>query len=247
MAWLSFHLFLQEGLDDFLVSVLPPFLAMESERGSFRRFFFIRYSEGGHHLRLRFLVRHRAELEERLAGCVATASGAGFRLETVPYDRTQHYFGETLASVYAELLNEATSRLALRLLAVYVDQPPLRRWLVLAATLDLLAGDLEESRSFARRAAESLLGPEAIPALEESEQAARRWSAPLGAVRTRLRPALGADRDIRLLAALLRRARRVPDGPFVGVHGLHLLCNKLGFSLIEEYAAFAALIQDRRA
>lgn len=246
MAWLSFHLFLQENPDDFLVSALPPFLAAESERGSFRRFFFIRYSEGGLHLRLRFLVRHREDLEERLAECVATATAAGYRLEAVPYDRTQHYFGETLASVYSELLNEATSRLALRLLASDGERTPLRRWLVLTAALGVLADDLEDSRSFARRAADSLFGSEAVPALDEGERAARRWAVTLEAVRARLLPALGADPDVRRLTALLRRVRRLPGGASVGVHALHLLCNKLGFSLIEEYAAFAALIQNGR-
>lgn len=257
MAWLSFHLFLQDGFDDFLISALPPFLAAESERGSFCRFFFIRYSEGGDHLRLRFLAPQGRGLEERLARCVAAVAGVGFRLEPVPYDRTQHYFGETRASVYAELLNETTSRLALRLLAAYAGQARLRRWLVLAAALDLVienltAGEadrrawLAESRGFARRAAEEIRGPEAGPALDEDERTADRWSAPLEAVRARLLPLLGSDRDVLRLTALLRRVRRLPGGSSVGVHGLHLLHNKLGFSLIDEHAAYAALIQDRR-
>lgn len=244
MAWLSFHLFLPDRFDDFLVSALPPFLASESARGGFRRFFFIRYSEGGTHLRLRFLAQSGAGLEERLAGCVAAAFGGAFRLEEVPYDRARHYFGETRASVYAELLNEATSRLALRLLAGFADQPRIRRWLVLAVTLGLLADDLEESRAFARRATESLLGPEAAPALAAGERVADRQAAALAAVRVRLVPVLGADRDVRRLGALLRRVRRLPGGGSVGIHALHLLCNKMGFSLIEEHAAFAALIQD---
>ncbi len=258
MSWLSLHLFLQDGFDEFLISALPLFLAAESERGSFCRFFFIRYSEGGDHLRLRFLAPQGQGLEERLARCVATVAGAGFRLEPVPYDRTRHYFGETRASVYAELINERTSRLALRLLAACAGQTRLRRWLVLAATHDLViekltTGDadrrawLVESRGFARRAAEEIRGPEARPALEEGERTAGRWSAPLEAVRARLLPLLGSDRDIRRLAALLRRARRLPGGSSVGIHGLHLLHNKLGFSFIEEHAAYAALIQDRRA
>jgi thiopeptide-type bacteriocin biosynthesis protein len=257
MSWLSFHLFLEDGFDDFLVSALPPFLAAESKRGSFCRFFFIRYSEGGDHLRLRFLAPQGQGLEERLGRCAAAAAGAGFRLEPVPYNRTQHYFGETRASVYAELLNETTSRLALRLLAACAGQPRLRRWLVLAATHDIVIENLTagkahrqawlvESRGFARRAAEEIGGPEARPALDEGERMADRWSAPIEAVRARLLPQLGSDRDIRRLTALLRRARGLPSGSSVGIHGLHLLHNKLGFSFIEEHAAYAALIQDRR-
>lgn len=257
MPWFSFHLFLQDGFDDFLISVLPPFLAAESERGSFCRFFFIRYSEGGDHLRLRFLAPQGQGLEERLVRCVTAVTGARFRLEPVPYNRTQHYFGETRASVYAELLNETTSRLALRLLAACAGQPRLRRWLVLAATHGLViekltAGEadrrawLVESRDFARRATEEIRGPEAGLALDEGERTADRWLAPLEAVRARLLPLLGSDRDIRRLTSLLRRARRLPCGSSVGIHGLHLLHNKLGFSFIEEHAAYAALLQDRR-
>jgi len=257
MGWLSFHLFLPDGLEDFLISALPPFLAAESERGSFCRFFFIRYSEGGDHLRLRFLAPQGVGLEERLARCAAGVAGAGFRLEAVPYDRAQHYFGETRASVYAELLNETTSRLALRLLAAFAGQTRLRRWLVLAATHDLVIENLTtdvadqrawlvESRGFARRAAEEIRGPGAGPALEEGERTAGRWSTQLKAVRARLLPLLSSDRDVRRLTTLLRRVRRLPGGGSVGIHGLHLLHNKLGFSFVEEHAAYAALIQDRR-
>ena len=254
MPWLSFHLFLQDGFDDFLISALPPFLAAESERGSFCRFFFIRYSEGGAHLRLRFLAPQEQGLEDRLARCVAAAAETGFRLEPAPYDRTLHYFGETRASVYAELLNETTSHLALRLLTACAGQPRLRRWLVLAATLELVIENLAtgeadqrawlvESGGFARRAAEEIGGPKTGPALEEGERTADRWSAPLEAVRARLLPLFGSDRDIRRLTVLLRRVRRLPGGSSVGVHGLHLLHNKLGFSFLEEHAAYAALIQ----
>ena len=257
MTWLSFHLFLQNGFDDFLTSALPPFLAAELERGSFCRFFFIRYSEGGDHLRLRFLAPQGQGLEERLVRCIAAIAGARFRLEPVPYDRTQHYFGETRASVYAELLNETTSRLALRLLGAYAGQPRLQRWLMLVATHDLVidkltAGEadprawLAESLGFARRAAEEIGGPKAGPALDEGERPASRWAAPLEVIRARLLPLVDSDRDIRRLVALLLRVRWLPSGSSVGIHGLHLLHNKLGFSLVEEHAAYAALIQNRR-
>jgi thiopeptide-type bacteriocin biosynthesis protein len=257
MSWLSFHLFLQDSFDDFLISTLPPFLAAESERGSFCRFFFIRYSEGGDHLRLRFLTPRGQGLEDRLARCVSAFAGADFRLEPVPYDRNHHYFGETRASVYAELLNETTSRLALRLLAACAGQPRLRRWLVLTVTHDLVIDNLTagkadrrawlvDSLGFARRAAKEIGGPETGPALDEGEHMADRWSAPLEAIRTRLLPLFGSDRDIRRLTALLRRVSRLPGGSSVGVHSLHLLYNKLGFSFIEEHAAYAALIRDRR-
>ncbi len=261
MDWLSFHLFLEDGGEDFLTAALPGFLAAETARKSFRRFFFLRYSEGGRHLRLRFRTGHgrRDGLEERLELCVrehlrrttaATPKEMPFRLETTPYDRTHHYFGETRASVYAELLNEATSRVALRLLGSPAGQPRLRRWLVLAAVLDRLLESLAPSRAeksariaeslaFAERTAEILCGPEAAEPLAESRRSAARWPALVASVRARLNSGLDADGDLRRLAALMRRADR--RSGFVNVHALHLLCNKLGFSLFEEHAAFAAL------
>ena len=40
----------------------------------------------------------------------------------------------------------------------------------------------------------------------------------------------------------MQRVRQYPDdGRFVATHALHLLCNKLGFSLGEEHEAFATL------
>jgi thiopeptide-type bacteriocin biosynthesis protein len=258
--WLSFHLFLDDDLEGFLTSALPGFLSAEAGKKSFRRFFFLRYSEGGLHLRLRFRVGRGPGdgLQGRLERCVTDHLAKGhapatcFRLEAAPYDRTQHYFGETPASVYAELLNAATSRLALRLLGSLAGQPRIRRWLLLAASLDVLMEALvagtkgvrfEESRAFAWQTAQDLFGPQALVALAEGCRTAPRWADPLMAVRDRVSLALDTGDDLRSLLALMRRTGRLPDGQgaFVNVHALHLLCNKLGFSLFEEHAAFAAL------
>ena len=114
MPWLSFHLFLQDGFDEFLISALPPFLAAESERGSFVRFFFIRYSEGGNHLRLRFLApQESCGLEERLARCVAAGAGAGFRPRARPLRPDRALFWRDPASGYASCSTRRTSLLAL--------------------------------------------------------------------------------------------------------------------------------------
>lgn len=263
--WLSFHLHLDggpAGLEGFLTRALPDFLAAESRQRSFRRFFFLRYSEGGLHLRLRFRLEDGrpngglgSRLENFVAGHLERAPGAGFRLEVQPYDRTAHYFGETRESVYAELLNEASSQLALRLLASLAGQGRLRRWLVSTAVLDLLvdflaAGDpsakrrfLARSRDFAAQTAEALFGDEARAALAANRATVRPSAAPLPDVRSRLEPQLRLDRGFRRLAALLRRAHESGGrGPFVSVHALHLLCNKLGASLIEEHAAYLVLL-----
>jgi hypothetical protein len=50
------------------------------------------------------------------------------------------------------------------------------------------------------------------------------------------------DSELMRIGRLLRRARRVrPNGPFVAMHALHLLCNKMGLSPHEEHRLMTAL------
>lgn len=262
-GWSSYHLFLSRDVDAFLIGHLLPFLETEATAERLRRFFFIRYGEGRSlHLRLRFRPRRAAAatgLGERLECCVRAAApqDPGLRLEEHPYRRSEHYFGESFASVQAELLNEATSWLALRLLRALGPEDRGRRWLTLASTLDLVArraargeGELleafTESCGFARLAARRLEQPLVGP----PERAGKRWAAAVAAARPRVATALAGEPTLPRIAALLRRARREPGPPdgrrpeggrFVATHALHLLANKLGFSLGEEHEAFATL------
>ncbi|HYW10258.1 MAG TPA: hypothetical protein VE913_25055, partial [Longimicrobium sp.] len=69
-----------------------------------------------------------------------------------------------------------------------------------------------------------------------------RVDASLMAALGRIGPALEREPRVRAAAALLCRARRyAPGGSAVATHALHLLCNKLGFSLREEHDMFTAL------
>src|SRR5262249_17964742 len=109
-----------------LLDWLLPALETEWAAQRVKRFFFIRYSEGGLHLRLRFLPKKGMDpafLDEWLSQLV---TGFARRQGIAPerccierhlYDRNVLYFGETTDSVYAELLNEQTSYLALKLLS----------------------------------------------------------------------------------------------------------------------------------
>jgi thiopeptide-type bacteriocin biosynthesis protein len=215
-----------------------------------RRFFFLRYAEGGLHLRLRVLPgrgvgvdRVRRLLEERLHSCVPPGE---WQLEEQPYDRAALYFGETMESVYAELLNEATSALALRLLASPAAESRARRWLVLAALLEILVRDSIGDEAGRQAAVFASLGF----ARETSEALGRpvvdgRWTAPVDAslrdARGRL-ATLADDGIVRRTVHLLRRCRRCgPRGAFAATHALHLLCNKLGFTVREEHDLFGAL------
>lgn len=257
--WSSFHLHLPGSHARFLVEHLAPWLAAEA--ASFRRFFYLRYGEGGLHLRLRFLPhggRPPDGLRRALEACAeAYLETLGpslrrlhYRIEEHPYRRGEHYFGDTPASAYAELLNEASSWLALRLLRSVGALDRRRRWLLLVGSLDALLrtsveGDcdriraLTESRAFATRILERTGGaPDEWVASHQRTGHALRRAVP------RVVSALGDDASARRLAALLRRTRaRCPDGRFVATHALHLFANKLGYSVTEEARAFYALAE----
>lgn len=251
--WMGFHLFLAGPPEPFLTGHLFRWVEAETRDGRLRRFFFLRYSEGGDHLRIRLLASTsggEAVLEAGLTACVAGSHGGESRLERHPYDRAALYFGETAESLYAELLNQATSMLALALLPVPGLQERGRLRAALGATLRLLqhastagpadfAHALQESRDFARRAA----ADHGVVLHGDGGPAVSALAAVLDAAAPRLEVALAGDPHVRRIGVLLRRVRRRgPRGRFVATHALHLLCNKLGFGLPEEHDLFAALL-----
>lgn len=254
MGWQSYHVFLQEGLgaaaDAFLVDGIYPEIRRQEESGRLKRFFFIRYSEGGPHLRLRLLPdsdQSALPLEEEIHRIVDEHGG---RLESHGYDRVEHYFGETPESVYAELLNVSTTELSLALLQSFGPDRRGERWITLTCLLGsilLAARDnndrrrlratLEESRSFALRTGFSMgIGPE-----KAGEDAGRRWAETVEQAWPQVVAGL-PNGLIEPTVRLLRRVRRRgPEGRNVAIHALHLLCNKTGFSLAEEHETFATL------
>ncbi|MEM9556682.1 MAG: thiopeptide-type bacteriocin biosynthesis protein [Acidobacteriota bacterium] len=270
MPWTSVHIHLESvgaAADTFLIDHLRPELDRELAAGGLRRWFFLRYSEGGPHLRLRFLptprrasrgrvptgstarrraIVHGAAFADRLAARVATAGGS---LHCERYDRAAHSFGDTPESVYAELLNEATSRLGLGLVQAFGPERRGERWIALtcalgrvqqqaSATSSELAAELAASCDFAFRAARTLgLDAGSDGAEDERSRRARAVRAAWPHVIASLPGALTEP-----LVALLRRVRRRgPAGREVATHALHLLCNKAGYSLAEERASFSAL------
>lgn len=255
--WLSFHVFLPSGFNSFLLDYFLPVLEEWLDSGVIKRFFFIRYSENGHHLRLRFQPKFGTEsamLEERLAGLVRKfAAEAGGDLELCSlqrhqYDRAELYFGETIQSVYAELLNQQTSYLCLRLLRAR-SSSDLRLMMIVTATLAFILRRcendlqdyiiaLDDSRAFAIRGLQKLGYDTTL--LSGREQTAFHQvivqAIPQVAVN------INEDPMIHRIIRLLRRTRKgVPSGRNVAAHALHLFCNKMGLSFLEEFELFDTL------
>ncbi|MBC13570.1 hypothetical protein B1759_02410 [Rubrivirga sp. SAORIC476] len=232
--WHSYHVSLVAlhggDLATILARTLAPALVRLAADGDAHRFFHLFYREERLELRLRIQAQPSARQAhlDALAPLAAAFGAAGVRL--VPYSRETHYFGETWDSVYAEVMNGHTSTLALSFQA---RTWPDRSTLALATALTIstlwseaLRGDAREglSRSvaFARRHAASADAP--TPSL-----------AALRTMADALKGPLESRQDVRALAALIRRSiHRGGQGLFVGVHALHLFCNKLGFSFEEE-------------
>lgn len=257
-GWLSYHVNLRAPHEHFLAWHLAPWVEREVEERRIKRIFFIRYGEQGGHLRLRLLPHAGTEPGSLRAGLEAAVrdhlvrhpeAGVGAVIEEQPYSRTLLYFGENRGSMYAELINEATSWLCLRVVRGPGGDRWLCRWLVLISTLhqllrgvargdDEFAALVEEGRSFARSGCES----QGISIVDEGSLPEH----PLLVAATSAALARGAgaadDPLVRHIVRLLRRTRRyAPHGERVATHALHLLCNKLGFLFYEEYNLFTVL------
>lgn len=253
--WLGYRLAFEPPFEPFLAGSLATFFATQRRQGKLRRAFFLRHSSGGLHLRLRLLPERstsEAEVAAAVYGLVAesTETAPGASLDPFPYNRTEHAFGETWSTVYAELLHEATSRLAFQLLAGE-DGSSARRWLVTAAAVLHLARsssteprDLEqilrEGRGFARQVAEGTGHGTVAPAGESH----RRRLELLVRIAPRVAEGIEAHPDTGRCANLLMRVRRRPRrGRFVATHALHLFCNEVGLSIHEEYGLFSTLCE----
>ncbi len=75
--WVSAHVFHHDDLDTMLVEVVAPTLGHLSEERSADDFFFLRYWDGGQHLRLRVLPLDPAR-RERVEHCLDTAFAVWF-------------------------------------------------------------------------------------------------------------------------------------------------------------------------
>lgn len=259
-GWISYRVFVGTPADPYLADYLWPMLDREFGAGRLRRFFFIRYGGGADaHLRLRFVpavswgsdaLRQRLDDSLRAYAAVRPSAPAigQYRLEDYPYSRERDYFGENLVSVHAELLNESTSWLALRLLRSLATSRHHERWIVLTCVSDMILRrtarnqqDLHtliaDSARFPVAAARRLGRP-----LQGVDHAHAGVNETMMLVQQRLTDTLGQDPRLSQVVRIMRRMRRMSGrGPAAATHGLHLLWNKLGFTLDHERQAFHLL------
>lgn len=121
--WLSVHLHFDGSIfgdecDRLLLEVVKPIVACCEARCWSQRWFFVRYSEGGSHVRLRIAASVET-LEEKIELLVADyseSSGIVTRVEWVPYEPELERYGGTLGVALAEYQFIASSRTALDLI-----------------------------------------------------------------------------------------------------------------------------------
>lgn len=249
--WIGFRIDTEAPLEAVLTGSLAPWLTQTSTEGLLGRWFFLRYSESGLHLRLRLQPRRGYDPEDlaRSLEAVASRSSNSFLLTRQRYDRTALAFGETLESVLAELLHVATSELALALLA----QPcrsltSMQRHLLTAGVAAFIAEKAATGScldqlaalwiSFAARTVRS--HGLTVPTIEKPW--ADTYATALNALMPRVRAAIANQQSVRSSITLIRKLLRRGDrGRFVAVHGLHLFCNEMGMSIQWEYAVTTAL------
>lgn len=240
-AWFGFRIETTQCFDSLLATHIADWLTRMKTERALRRWFFLRYSEGGLHLRLR--LQPQRESIERL-----TAEFERFALQSEPpltverqvYDRARLAFGETRESVLAELLHESTSELAMQFLRLGAVGAR-RGLLTVAAAIVLLEDSLAPRArldairawsSFTVRTANTLgfnLPPAPMSTRPANVQAI---AAAVPRVRRVLEKQVASTRAARLLRRLNERGER---GQFVAIHGLHLFCNEMGVLLSEEH------------
>lgn len=157
-TWLGVHLFFdgdiyRETADRVILEVVAPLVGESLERDWIRRFFFVRYSEGGAHVRLRLYGRPEVldrRLKPRLRECAAAelghdaAAGPVRRLAWVPYEPEVERYGGPHGVVLAEQLFHDSSEIAIRLLRkLGARERPARLGQALLAMVVLLSAFLD--------------------------------------------------------------------------------------------------------
>ena len=138
-TWLSAHIFWAGPLDELLRGCVAPVVAYASRHRLATRFFFIRYAEGGPHVRLRLSVASAEAQQELTAYLLAQvadfqikrqikeAEAAPVRVSFVPYEPETARYGGPAGLPLAEAFFEASSRAVLRWLSTPAVVPDASR------------------------------------------------------------------------------------------------------------------------
>lgn len=141
-SWLSAHIFWLGPLDELLVQLVLPLAAQSIQQQLATVFFFIRYAEGGLHIRLRLRLvaetgrprlkahvrRHvRAFAERGRPGCTAYVPIAGPTVRFVPYRPETERYGNAETMPVAETFFAASSRTVLHWLQAQGPQAAAQR------------------------------------------------------------------------------------------------------------------------
>ncbi len=244
--WLAYHIYLPFELREEFTPALGRVLLAMQERLLIHRFFHINYGEGGYHVRVRLQVQTviqrdivQASFPQAIVELCKTTSRlleADITCLQNTYERDIHYFGETLESVYSELLNEQTSLLAIAIMHASPGQNRHKEAMLvllsiwtLAATVEISASELiQQGLAFVQRNTLQVGGP---------QKAARRSD---GRGHDPRRYVLrGYGNILKHLGAIAQRALQVSGRRHVVTHAVHLLMNKLNYTLHDEGTFYA--------
>lgn len=230
------------------ISDFARWLSASSAGPLFGRWFYLWYSDGGLHLRVRLQPRRGVDASALETGLrqFAADAGATFVASRQTYDRTALAFGETRESVLAELLHTATSDLALQLLAHPVERKSTEAvWLLASAAAGALvqrAIDAEHAAAFCDAWERFAVRTARGDVVESSVERAMARERALAKMLPRVAQALDANPAARKSVRLLRRlCGRGDRGQFVAMHGLHFFCNEMGLSIQREVLLTTAL------
>lgn len=254
--WLSFYIFLPAMDNVFLTEHLPEIIYQLRKEKLIRRFFFIRYGEGGYHIRLRILPKKsddgkfiEKKIRENLQSMKDNISGdkaAEIRLEITEYDRVEHYFGESLKTVYSELINEQTSILALRLLTVFADLSQPNAVKILPSLYILMSESARDERDFQTGIEEGIhfvlnSGYYDASKNDPAEIPSGGQEAVVKALIGRTKKSFQNLPEIERAAKLLRRCKRNRAMRFAATHSIHIYLNKMNFSMSQELKLYRLL------
>jgi thiopeptide-type bacteriocin biosynthesis protein len=254
--WLSFYIYLPLMDNIFLTEYLPDLINELKSEKLIQRFFFIRYGEGGYHIRLRVIPTRfidRKVIEKKLQDKLHIIKKESLikkkkeiRLEVSEYNRTEHYFGESLETVYSELINEQTSLLSLKLLPLFEQSKKAHAILLLPSLYLMFSESSDDRKAFLTGITDSIefiLNSEYYDSSmnESFTQPTNEQSEITTELITRTVKNFTYLPEIQKTVKLLKRCRKQKKLRFVATHSIHLYLNKMNFSMSQELKLYRLL------